>query len=225
MKKLISLLGAMTIVGAGMPAVIANTTLEHAKTELNIAKQDNVYDWKVKVVPVPSELPLKILVTAGDWGTTRLESTSFTLNLGKLKPEQIKNVANADYGNTYTEHHVPSWGDKGHASYQAGMDHLGFFESCFYEKQGSYIISKTGRQILLDAQGVKDYGNNNWSDTIELDLARHHANGYVLYAWEKNSNDDLILTIAVALEVWASWTSTEGIAAVYVDGNINIYYD
>jgi len=143
-----------------------------------------------------------------------------------MNPEQITDVAIAVHGDTYTEHHVPSWrSDQGHIWYEGGINHTGIFKNYYYEKRENAIVNKDGNQVQLTAATVKAYGNNNWNDTIEYDLACHYANSYVLYAWEKDNYNNLILNIFVALEVWASWISTEGIAAVYVNNNINIYYN
>ncbi|WHQ36457.1 hypothetical protein [Spiroplasma sp. SV19] len=224
MRKLISLLGTMAIVGGSVSVVVANIILSQVKPKFNTTKQ-NYDNGKIKVVPVPNEVPEKILVTAGDWWTSRLEKAMLTLNLGAMNPEQVTDVAITNYGDTYAEHHVPSWENRGNASCQAGINHLEDFKDYFYEKRNNFIVDRDGKQVLLNAMAIKTYGNNNWNNTINWDLARHYASSYVLYTWEKDNYNDLILNIAVTLEVSTSWTSTKGIATVYVVGNINIYYN
>jgi len=54
MKKLISFLGTIAMVGGGMPTMIANTFLNNNNTNINITNQ------KVKAVRVPNNIPYKI---------------------------------------------------------------------------------------------------------------------------------------------------------------------
>ncbi|MGL5268719.1 MAG: hypothetical protein ACRC8P_03005 [Spiroplasma sp.] len=212
MKNFLNILSTLTLILSSSSIISTlDNSLDMEKTATN---SNNNYEEKIIKSLVPTKA---LLITTGDYLTTREEWAYTTIKLGKMKQEQIMGIGST-VNDSYTEHKVAAYKYQ-YASFQAGIHHGSNFRNYFFE-------DKVDSNWDYEKAILRANYNFNSTKEIEIKNEKHWATGTIKFLWYYDDNSNLLIDIVGSLAVGATSGACigEGIASINLGDYFTIFY-